>query len=365
MIQIVKNIFKLPQTYFISDPFLGTKHPARFEGAQNGIHYYTDNNGFRVDGPGQITKSPADIVFVGASQTEGQGVEYNESFAYKVGKHFNLHTANISIGSFSPLQCSRIFKRHVELLKPKVVFVEFDKNFMPRNFKNNAFTDKNIIRPIYRFDQMKQEIVLEETNYVIPEWVFRLRFLGLSLIKSSSVIERILGKIFIKTIYFHRVCSQLNIRILQKTILRKFGNIPNCIGFAECTPEQKEKACHQNVFEMIKVYAELGKAHGFQTLLHGLGGHRSNPPTKEENQQFEAEVEKIIASLNAESYVVHMKRESELPFYDEWLSEHNLEPDKIGETFYLPNDNHPNNDGHTVIARSVVKQIEDMGFPKK
>ena len=105
----------LRKNYFDIDANMGTTHPVYHHGNKKNykthsagwgtlkFSFCTDNNGFR-NICSEINKSKSfDIGVIGDSQTEGFGVNYENTFTYLISRKLeNKRIANLAVASYSP-----------------------------------------------------------------------------------------------------------------------------------------------------------------------------------------------------------------------------------------------------------------------
>lgn len=92
------------------------------------MEYRTDEHGFR-NPPGA---GAADLLFLGDSFTEGDGVAEAETFVQLVGAASGLRVRNLGVGGYGPPQELLVLQRHGLALKPRaVVWQIFEGNDLP------------------------------------------------------------------------------------------------------------------------------------------------------------------------------------------------------------------------------------------
>ena len=83
-------------------------------------HLYTDRLGARVSHPGEQTPDHVDLLFVGDSFTWGHGVENPETFAASTTSALGLTGANLAMGSYGTTQALQMLRRNRDL-KPRLI----------------------------------------------------------------------------------------------------------------------------------------------------------------------------------------------------------------------------------------------------
>ena len=82
----------------VADPYTGSKLApnvsAFIQRAITKEHFYTNDLGFRVERKGLKQSVPVDIAFIGCSWVMGVGVEYEQTYVYKVTHHYPKKPSN-------------------------------------------------------------------------------------------------------------------------------------------------------------------------------------------------------------------------------------------------------------------------------
>ena len=88
----------------------------KFGYTEDNVTYDINNHGFRH--PDVFVESTNSIVFLGCSITFGIGVNYEETFAYKVAEHFSMDCINLGQPGSTINACYRHAKVWLPIIKP-------------------------------------------------------------------------------------------------------------------------------------------------------------------------------------------------------------------------------------------------------
>lgn len=97
---------------------------------------YTDSLTARIDeaaaAKGGVGPSSADLVVVGCSQTQGQGVPSEKTYTSLLGKMLNMSAENFGVPSYGGIQSLLALERHADL-HPKIIVYGFLEDHLRRN----------------------------------------------------------------------------------------------------------------------------------------------------------------------------------------------------------------------------------------
>ena len=75
---------------------------------------------------------------------------------------------------------------------------------------------------------------------------------------------------------------------------------------------------------------------------------------------FAKDLELFREAIKAEGSrnIIYLPSDLEKELYDNWLMKNGFKYGHYNEAIHLPDNNHPNKVGHSIIAESIVKQIK-------
>ena len=125
---------------------------------KDSITYKFNNQGFRSE---EFDSSGNNIVFLGASDTVGIGVQWEDTFSKIVSDNLKLKCFNLGVGAGSMDSCFRFAIYWLEKIKPKiVVLLEPDK--YRKEIKTSTYTNISTSNIIY--ENFYKDWILEEQN---------------------------------------------------------------------------------------------------------------------------------------------------------------------------------------------------------
>jgi hypothetical protein len=95
-------------------------------------HAYTDRRGARVVNRGEQTPDHVDVLLIGDSFTWGYGVEGHETFAFKTISALGGNGINLALASYGTVHSLQMLRRNRDL-KPKLVIFLFTNDHLWRN----------------------------------------------------------------------------------------------------------------------------------------------------------------------------------------------------------------------------------------
>lgn len=95
------------------------------------VHY--DSFGARVTRQGEESSTTSDILVVGCSQTWGQGVNEDETFAYQLGKNLNMSVVNLGVSSYGGVGSLVRLQDAIHTFHPKYIVYGFWEDHASRN----------------------------------------------------------------------------------------------------------------------------------------------------------------------------------------------------------------------------------------
>ena len=106
-------------------------------------HIWFDSNGIRVRGENQNITDQVDILVVGESNTWGQGVSYDNTYAAFLGEKFGMSVANLGLIGSNGVQGLLLVRRYLPC-KPKLIVY----GFWEEHFASNIRRCPNIDSPV-------------------------------------------------------------------------------------------------------------------------------------------------------------------------------------------------------------------------
>ena len=110
----------------------------KFGYTEDNVTYDINNHGFRH--PDVFVESTNSIVFLGCSITFGIGVNYEETFAYKVAEHFSMDCINLGQPGSTINACYRHAKVWLPIIKPAMVVLLYPNPSRRELWQGNDFT---------------------------------------------------------------------------------------------------------------------------------------------------------------------------------------------------------------------------------
>jgi len=322
-------------------------------------HVYTNDMGFRIEKPGLIQKTPVDIVFLGCSTVMGVGVEYETTFVSKISKIQDVNVANLGVGSHGLQQFVRNLEKNVKDLKPSMVVLCYGHGHTDRAFKVNAFASI-LRRPIYVYHKNKDTLIIREPKYNPP----------VSLVNKLSDLMMYpnIPHIF----SFKDIILYMQKEILMKYVTIRNGALLNLflnkLGLKkwQYADSSLEKNRRRVIFDAVQKLNKLSKEFGFAVLIHNYFPYSHFDFDVNEKKQ---EVSNRLASIdtglfqeainitNADN-IFYEAPDLEKELYDDWMHNNGFDEGHYKDAFHLPDNNHPNEIGHSIIAESIVKQLK-------
>lgn len=96
------------------------------------IEYYTNERGIRSSQPGEKAPIRADILVVGCSQTFGQSVPYEATFAAVIGQELGVRAVNLGVSGYGGIN-SLLLARRFRDLQPSILAYGFWEDHLYRN----------------------------------------------------------------------------------------------------------------------------------------------------------------------------------------------------------------------------------------
>ncbi len=110
---------------------------------------YHDSRGARVSGPNEETPDRIDMIVVGGSQTWGQGVRQNETFASVLGQMSGRKSANFGVSGTGGVSAYHEAMRNMDL-RPEWLVYGFWQDHLNRNVRYCANTGLPTCTPLPR-----------------------------------------------------------------------------------------------------------------------------------------------------------------------------------------------------------------------
>jgi hypothetical protein len=127
-----------PSTEVELDPLVGwTIGPDRVAttewSSEFNVTYRSAQSGFRVRDAAMDESRSVPVVFIGDSFTFGDGVEYEETFAFRVGEALSVPIRNLGMSGFGVDQIWQTFVHFGRQLEPRVVVMAYVDDDLPRS----------------------------------------------------------------------------------------------------------------------------------------------------------------------------------------------------------------------------------------
>ncbi|MCB1652281.1 MAG: hypothetical protein KDI46_09535 [Alphaproteobacteria bacterium] len=321
---------------YIPHPYLGSTLKASaqcyIEREVTREHVYTNDRGWRAIAPKQIAR-PSDIALIGCSWAMGEAVEYEDTFARRIEQETGCSLANIGVGSYSLLQACRKLEREIDFIKPKIVVVSFGHWLVDRCFKTNAMGNV-MMRPIFR-RRPSGEIFLEEPGCA-PE----------GLIEYFTETVRREGPQSAKA----KALNML-IQLKIKKLHRLFYKDSEHISFKDKAFAQARAHALGYVLDRLDM---LARKHNAKILFFHM-------------HQYTNLFERDTANIAHDAKYLEEHVNNETLFYqspqmmqDALLAhEKTLQGQSLVENIHCPDNNHPNEIGHRIIADCIVRALEE------
>lgn len=118
--------------------------------ANSPIEYYTNERGFRSSGPDEKSPTQADILVVGCSQTFGQSVPSEATFAAVIGQELGVSTINLGVSGYGGIN-SLLLSRRFKDLQPSILVYGFWEDHLYRNLAKciNSYAPFCISQPSF------------------------------------------------------------------------------------------------------------------------------------------------------------------------------------------------------------------------
>lgn len=100
--------------------------------ANSTIEYYTNERGIRSSGPDEKAPIQADILVVGCSQTFGQSVPSEATFAAVIGQELGLRAINLGVSGYGGINSLLLARRFMDL-QPSILVYGFWEDHLYRN----------------------------------------------------------------------------------------------------------------------------------------------------------------------------------------------------------------------------------------
>ena len=347
----------------VADPYTGSKlAPNVSTFIQRAItkeHFYTNDLGFRVERKGLKQSVPVDIAFIGCSWVMGVGVEYEQTYVYKVSKMLNANVANLGVGTYSITQAIRILEKNIDLLKPRIIVYGFLNGHISRDFRTNTF-EGILRRPIYVYYKNKKKIQIMEPRYNPSNKC-------LETYSYYKMYPSIPHDYSFKDIYGYTIRQ-----IIKLNSMVSNGAITNLIlkrlglkrwRYGDSYLEENRKTI---INDAISRLHHLSQKYSSKVLIHNLFHYKMLDMHNKQSvrDKYKADTKKdlelfgkAIKSEGAKDiFFVSIDQEKEL--YDNWLKKNGFKYGHYLEAIHLPGTNHPNEIGNGIIAESIAKQIK-------
>ena len=355
-------ITKGPQLY-VADPYYGSKlAPNVSVFIQRRVtkeHVFTNNLGFRTENKDLQQQVPVDIAFIGCSWVMGDGVEYEATFVSKVSKALNVNVANLGVGGYSITQAVRRLEKNIDFLRPRIILYCFLSLHINRAFKTNAHAGI-IRRPVYVYYKNKKKIQMLEVGFNLSKkYIEKLSYYKMY---PSTLHDYSFKDIYVFTIK----------QIMELVVMIRNGSIRNIIlrklglkrwSYADGSLEENRKTVIYNAVKKLQI---LSREYGCMVMIHSLfyynrmdvNNKQSVVDNCEGNSAKDSELFREAIKTEGSRNIIYLSSDLEKELYDNWLMKNGFKYGHYNEAIHLPDNNHPNKVGHSIIAESIVKQIK-------
>ena len=326
---------------YIPDPYFGsTLAPNAHCHIQREVtseHIYTNDLGWRENAAAQKA-TERDIAFIGCSWPMGVGVQSKYCFAQKTAHNLKKNVANLGVGSYSLIQAIRRLENNIDTIKPKVVILSYGHWLVNRCFKSNAMGGI-IIRPIYKQNQDGFLQIVNPSNPSIRDF------------NRYVTLHRKDRLNFFETLEFKILGFRINLQIrhygLQK--LRGFRYIHG-------SSDARFFKYRQYVLKQeAKRLVELCEQHNTKLLIF----HLSPYVMKNEQDCFEIKQDDAFwKSIKTEYPHVHYEPPDTMDGLIQSLVKKFGNQRNLLDEIHCPDNNHPNEKGHQLIADAIIKSIK-------
>ncbi len=358
-----------PSRAFKADPETGLVLTPRadvvFERGPVRMRIITNDLGLRASSPGE-NAAGAVLAFGGCSWTMGVGVENEAAFPALVGRETGLPAANLGVGSFGLVQIGRHLARLTERLHPRIVVVAYGHWMVNRCFKRNAMGDV-LDRPVYVLDRRTGRLRLLEVAYCPPPGLLA-RIVRDRRQPPTDLAARLrLGMIG----FWVKWRSG---RLTQK-ITRRLGlNRWRYVSLDGREDDQARGWRAEALAAWLADLSALAVKNDLRVLIHHLYEYHwidpelrgAEPGAAVERNMIDADGRVIRQWLagrpEVDGRICYEGPEEERRHYDDYLAEQGLESGHYKRPFTFVEDHHPNATAHQMIARSIIGQLERLGW---
>jgi len=285
------------------------------------VDYDTDENGFR----NPVGQHTADIVFIGDSFTEAAQVSLDQTFVRQVGTASGLTVVNLGRGAYGPQQELIVLQRYGLSYTPRFVVWQL--------FEGNDLTDAAIFAK-WQENPTQQAISLKDRYFqssLLVEWLTKTR----SVDSSIPLVT-----------LFNRDGRSYRVRLRYAYDAEQPAKVPD--GFAETTRsiEAGFRLCQAQGIELVIVLVP--------TMAHVLQPYISFDRSEDQAHYFPngfGNDKHDFASRTAE-----FCNRIGCSFIDASKALQKAAATDI-RNLYIPNDEHLDIAGHTVIAQVVLEWL--------
>ena len=283
-----------------------------------------DSRGARVDLPDTRAPDQVDILAIGGSYTWGGGVESSQTFPSALARMTGARVYNVSYGSYGAVQALQMLRKHKDL-KPKVVIYGYIADHLRRNLSPCAPSHSPFCLPVSYVDFDDK---------------------GLPFIHQPlSQYDAAFGQDFYRAMIsdgFHLRDIYWGAKIILGKLQKK-----EFLAASRDGEDGARQAAHTHLLgEMLKETRAMGAMLMVVNIPY-VGLTTPNHPSDD----FVNAVKAFPSSKNPDFVVVDL--------YPPVLR-HYRNPDAL--ILGIPNDGHPNELGHLLIAKEIHAELKRRGF---
>jgi len=344
---------------YIKDKYLGSKlnkmSTTHIEWAKNKEAVYTNSRSWRVKSPEDTKPFASDIAIAGASWTIGVGVNYEESFVGHLEEKLKIKIPLLSVGSSSFVQLMRFVETEIHIIKPKIIMISYTSCLVDRCLKDR---DTPVhYRPVLKRKQKTRELDIVKANtppdflskhYVSIERKLRNKH----HIKNPPNSEKtfatfeypLWARFYLSSLAFvGKIYHGYPMSLLKNKLGLKSHERIKCDS-----KESREEILRYCLNHLLKCC----KQYNTKVVLHHLYEYSGNTPHVELDYN-------ILTSLSKELGFSYYDWKAMEKNFKDFLTFQGLTiEDHVGAVTW-PDHNHPDKNGHRLIADSIYPILKD------
>lgn len=335
------------------------------------MNVYTDEFGFRTS-DGTRTPLPAEVAVLGCSWTMGMGVEHQDTFSAVLERESGRQTVNLGVGAFGLTQMVRFLEKHAPLVRPRVVVLTYGHWMTTRCFKRNTLYDV-LDRPMYG-RRPDGGLVLVEPGYCPSRRLVRR---VLDDFRYPQTDHRFGPGDVLAHLRWRWNMSWIRFRSgrLWQAAARRLGMSPWEVVEPDGRLDEEMIGFRGQVIQhFVNDLEALSRRFDFEALIHHFFEFNLFDP-EFASVRPHLTVERDLVALDGDLFrraigrlgsgggrLVYQGPGDERDLYDAYLAERGLPPGRYRRPCSLIEDYHPNTVGHQLIARSIIGQLERLGW---